>query len=126
MSFTIRDEYGIVEKDNSVYISDPRYGVNIEITTFITPDDYSLITQLMTAEYSSIGKENYIQSSYSNTGSKITTVATYTVNGTLIEQYQYHIATGQRQYKINIEFPSSQKEYVYSDIQRFIDTFVYY
>lgn len=123
---TIKDSWGVTEDESTVYINDSEFGTYIEITTYNTAEDYSDVTQLMLTEYSSIGKENYIQSSFSNTGDKITSVATYTINGEKVEQYQYHIATGERQYKINIEFYNSQAENVYNSVQIFIDNFRYY
>ena len=123
-SITAKDTWGYAESSDTITLTDPEYGSNISVRVSQSTDNFSEITQFMLTEYSAQNKQNYIQSSYTNTGDMMTSVATFTVNGELVEQYQYFIATGLYQYQITVEFYSNYNDN--ASVQTFIDNFRYY
>lgn len=123
-SITVKDSWGIAESSDTLTISDPDYGTNIRVSVCQTADDFSEITQLMLTQSSAVGKYDYLQSSFNNTGALMTSAATYTVNGNSMEEYQYYIATGEYQYRIIIEMYAGNTDA--ASAQTFIDNFRYY
>lgn len=122
----VKDSWGINVKENKTVINDPETGMSISVFVEENEADYSRISQLEYTDRVAINKDNFLQSSFVNTGSAMSAIATYTVGGELIDYYEYCIARNGFNYDIVLQYCDKDASLLTDDHRLFIDYFITY
>lgn len=92
----------------------------------VTPsyEDFSGLDQLTFTQNAAAGKNDYIQSAFTNTGREIYATAIYTLNGRYFCEHFYGIARNGYWYMNTSVYPSESEGY--TDVQTFNDNYMVY
>lgn len=122
----VKDNWGASYSSDTITLTDPEYGMNININVQPYNGDFTNLTQLDYSEKIAIDKNEFIQSAYNNTGNAVVSHATYTLNNQMVSFHHYLLATGVYQFSVTVEYYTSNEEYVAQTYTDFINNFIYF
>lgn len=121
-SVLAKEDWGYSESSDAITFSDPSTGLNISVNVSPSDEDFSGLDQLTFTQNAAAGKNDYIQSAFTNTGREIYATAIYTLNGRYFCEHFYGIARNGYWYMNTSVYPSEREGY--TDVQTFFDNFV--
>lgn len=122
----VKDNWGASYSSDTITLTDPEYGMNINITVQPYNGNFTNLTQLDYSAQIAIDKNEFIQAAYNNTGNTVVSHATYTLNNQMVSFHHYLLATGVYQFSVTVEYYTANEEYVSQMYTDFINNFIYF